>query len=300
MNTEERLLEQLTALNARLDRLEAKVDYAVERHRFLEDAIDELTPVGREAIGHLTPWFAELEAKGYVAVGNQLVGLIDRVVTTYGPDEVARLSDNIILLLDTVRSASQPDVLEVANEALDVVHHPEEVEPLGVFGMARATSDADVQRGMAMALQILRHLGRSHGSATPARESAATTQSTAPTARPAATPKAPAAPSTPPDQVVEWQGRRFDGGGFLLDPSDWDEQLAVAMAEQLGVQLDERSWAVVRWARDEFLATGTSPNVRRVASGSGVGTKAIYAMFPRSPGKTTAMLAGIPKPAGCV
>jgi tRNA 2-thiouridine synthesizing protein E len=57
---------------------------------------------------------------------------------------------------------------------------------------------------------------------------------------------------------------------------------------------------VLRWIRQDFLATGASPNVRRVAGGSGVGTRRMYELFPRTPGKTAAMLAGVPKPIGCV
>ena len=41
-------------------------------------------------------------------------------------------------------------------------------------------------------------------------------------------------------------------------------------------------------------------NVRRAASGSGVGTRRMYELFPKTPGKSAAMIAGIPKPAGCV
>jgi tRNA 2-thiouridine synthesizing protein E len=99
---------------------------------------------------------------------------------------------------------------------------------------------------------------------------------------------------------VTWEGRQFDAAGFLLDPGTWDEALAVKMAAALSLTLTDDHWTVLRWIRQDFLATGASPNVRRVAGGSGVGTRRMYELFPRTPGKTAAMLAGVPKPIGCV
>ena len=95
-------------------------------------------------------------------------------------------------------------------------------------------------------------------------------------------------------------GKRFTPEGFLVDANDWDRDLAGAMANALGLELGDEHWTVILWAREAYLSGGSSPNVRRVASGSGIGTKRIYELFPNSPGKTTARLAGIPKPAGCV
>jgi tRNA 2-thiouridine synthesizing protein E len=118
---------------------------------------------------------------------------------------------------------------------------------------------------------------------------------------PASSGTASAAPAAPnPAGPVTWEGRSFDAAGFLLDPGTWDEALAVKMASALGLTLSDDHWTVLRWIRQDFLATGASPNVRRVAGGSGVGTRRMYELFPRTPGKTAAMLAGVPKPIGCV
>ena len=50
----------------------------------------------------------------------------------------------------------------------------------------------------------------------------------------------------------------------------------------------------------DYADTHASPNVRRFAKGSGVGTGAVYKLFPGTPGKKVAMIAGVPKPVGCV
>lgn len=97
-----------------------------------------------------------------------------------------------------------------------------------------------------------------------------------------------------------WEGVAFHPNGFMVDPSDWTPELGEKMAGSLGISLTGAHWQVLNWARQHYLDTGVSPNVRRVSTGSGVGTKAMYDLFPKNPGKLTAMLAGIPKPVGCV
>ncbi len=310
----------LSVLAAKLDRIERKLDYVVERQRFVEDFIDEMIPVGREALAWGAEILGEAEQQGYVQVALELKQIADRIVETYGPGEVAELGGHIVELLDTFKNVTQPDVLEMANKATDVLHHADEMKPVGMFGVVRATGDQDVQRGMAVALQILKHLGQARGGDAPSRHAPAEraaspvrgqrTGAPRSTDKPAATPTpapsldaprpAAAALHPPAEETVEWMGKRFTPEGFLVDANDWDRDLAGAMAKALGLELGDEHWTVILWAREAYLSGGSSPNVRRGASGSGIGTKRIYELFPNSPGKTTAMLAGIPKPAGCV
>lgn len=295
-------------LARRLDALDRKLDLVLERQRFVEDLIAEGMPVVREVVRASAQNLAELEARGWFAVGRELWDGLDRFVRTTSPEEVRELSTNLGGALRTLRHLTAPEVLQVADEATEVLAHADEVAPVGMVGAVRATSDRDVQRGLGIALELLRHLGR-HPALEGARPAATPTARPAPerpAARPAPKPVSPAeacAPSSPPPapaEIVEWEGRRFDGAGFLLDPATWDEELARKMADGLGLSLTDEHWVVLRWARQDWASTGASPNVRRVAAGSGVGTKRMYELFPRTPGKTTALLAGIPKPVGCV
>lgn len=277
-------------LQEQLASIEAKLDYVVERQRFLEELIDDMMPVARDGLAVVATRLQELEDKGVFV-------------------EARRLADNAMDILDTVRNLTQPDVLGLANDATDVLHHSDDIAPIGLFGAMRATKDDDVQRGMALALALLQkigratHDGRNTGLATtgPARTKGEEMPAAAPrteTPRPIVVKSA--LPPEPDVGLVEWEGRRFHPDGFLADPSTWDEVLATKIAAGLGIVLAEPHWKVIRWARHEWQTTGASPNVRRLAIGSGVGTAAMYELFPKTPGKSCSMIAGIPKPVGCV
>ena len=89
--------------------------------------------------------------------------------------------------------------------------------------------------------------------------------------------------------------------GFLIDPSQWTEEVAVELARQEGIDpLTDRHWEVLRFMRSEFESKGTGPTVRVLGKSSGVPIKELYQLFPKGPAKLAAKIAGIPKPRGCI
>jgi tRNA 2-thiouridine synthesizing protein E len=89
--------------------------------------------------------------------------------------------------------------------------------------------------------------------------------------------------------------------GFLVDPSQWTEEMAVELARRESIEpLTDRHWQVIRFMRQQYEATGSGPNVRMLAKTSGIPVKELYQLFPRGPAKTAAKVAGIPKPRGCI
>ena len=89
--------------------------------------------------------------------------------------------------------------------------------------------------------------------------------------------------------------------GFLVDPSRWNEDIAVELARREGIDpLTDRHWQVIRFMRAEYEAKGTGPTVRVLGKTSGVPVKELYQLFPKGPAKLAAKVAGIPKPRGCI
>ena len=89
--------------------------------------------------------------------------------------------------------------------------------------------------------------------------------------------------------------------GFMTDPSQWSEELAVELARREGItELSDRHWQVIRFMRQEFFEKGTGPTVRMLGKTSGVPVKELYELFPKGPAKLAAKIAGIPKPRGCI
>jgi TusE/DsrC/DsvC family sulfur relay protein len=102
--------------------------------------------------------------------------------------------------------------------------------------------------------------------------------------------------------VTELRGRtvHVDDQGFLTDASEWDEDLARGLAAQIGIDLTEAHWKVIRFLRADFATQGETATARRVQTLGGVPVKEQFALFPKKPAKKMAYVAGLPKPRGCV
>jgi len=89
--------------------------------------------------------------------------------------------------------------------------------------------------------------------------------------------------------------------GFLEQPDQWNEAIAVELAKGEGIDpLTPPHWKVVHFMRTEYFEKGTGPTVRALGKTSGVSVKELYQLFPKGPAKVAAKIAGIPKPRGCI
>ena len=88
--------------------------------------------------------------------------------------------------------------------------------------------------------------------------------------------------------------------GFLTDPNEWDDDLGMVLAAQVGITLTEDHWQAIRFLRMDFEEQGETATLRRVSSVGGIPIKALFALFPQKPAKKMAYVAGLPKPHGCV
>jgi len=315
----------LAQVMARLDAIDARLDQIVDRQKKSDELFSEMTPILRDVMGTATVRLDELDKKGYFAFGREALGVADRVVTGFAPEDVRQLGDAVVGILQTVRALTQPNVLEIASQASEVLERSDQAEPLGLLGMVRATRDDDVQKGMAVMMDVMRHVGRAAravrdehrpsaadekkaklaGVLGPRKKKALGVERQLPpaVAARAAAPRepGPAAPSSRPREVAAViDGVAFGADGHLVDPKAWTEEIAVKVAAVQGVELDEARWAVVRFARADFVATNASPNIRRITQGTSLATKDLYTLFPKAPARTIARIAGIPKPAGCI
>lgn len=92
----------------------------------------------------------------------------------------------------------------------------------------------------------------------------------------------------------------FNAEGYMTDPHAWTPEIAEEIAAKEGIQLNERHWVVINFARAEFEANGEAPTLRRITKASGVDTKEMYSLFPNGPAKLAAKIAGLAKPTGCI
>jgi TusE/DsrC/DsvC family sulfur relay protein len=93
----------------------------------------------------------------------------------------------------------------------------------------------------------------------------------------------------------------IDDDGYMTDSSAWTKGIAMAFAKEQEIEeLTDQHYIVIEFMRKEFEENGTGPSIRKLNKQSGVSTKELYQLFPGGPAKKAALIAGIPKPQGCI
>ncbi len=96
----------------------------------------------------------------------------------------------------------------------------------------------------------------------------------------------------------------FDKEGYLVNPDDWNEALAVELAESEGISLNDDYWPVLRFIRDSFYEDGIVPDIRhavdflvRIQGGDKKSAKKyLFSLFPYGYAKQACRIAGMRRP----
>ena len=98
-----------------------------------------------------------------------------------------------------------------------------------------------------------------------------------------------------------------DEEGYLVNRTDWNEDVAKEMAKADNCDLSQNHWEVLNFLREYYDEYQIAPAVRVLtkAIGKKLGpdkgnSKYLYELFPYGPAKQACKYAGLPKPTGCV
>jgi tRNA 2-thiouridine synthesizing protein E len=87
----------------------------------------------------------------------------------------------------------------------------------------------------------------------------------------------------------------LDNDGFLVNPGQWDEDFAEAMAPEVGITdgLTPSHWDVLRFIRATYRETGSVPIVLKTCKAHNLSTKDLQTLFPSGYQRGACKLAGL-------
>ena len=109
-------------------------------------------------------------------------------------------------------------------------------------------------------------------------------------------------------QYLTWNEKPIpvDKNGYLLDYTQWEEDMVPLLAEQENIELTKAHWEVVRFVRAFYLEYDTSPAIRALVKAMAAehgpekgNSRYLQRLFKKGPAKQATKLAGLPKPAKC-
>jgi TusE/DsrC/DsvC family sulfur relay protein len=109
--------------------------------------------------------------------------------------------------------------------------------------------------------------------------------------------------------AIEVNGKtiELDEENYMVDLSEWNEDIAKVLAGQDSMDLTDNHWEVIKFLREYYQEFQIAPAVRVLTKeiGKKLGpdkgnSKYLYELFPYGPAKQACRFAGLPKPTGCI
>ncbi len=93
----------------------------------------------------------------------------------------------------------------------------------------------------------------------------------------------------------------LDDNGNLVNYTDWNEDVARALADVEGIELTPEHFEVLHYLREEYIDNGGNQPMERVIlkdmtkrTGRKLSSKDMYNLFPLAPSKQGNRIAGLP------
>ncbi len=140
--------------------------WLLEQLESARDLLGDLERITDEAVPALTQTLQRLEERGYFAFFAEALRIIDNIVGHYSPEDVRLLADNIVLIVDTIKELTQPDVMLLLQEFTDTfreVSEQAETADVSMRNIFRLLRDPHVRRGLVITMQTLRLISLGRG-----------------------------------------------------------------------------------------------------------------------------------------
>ncbi len=156
-------LEDLLHLLKRLIRSVRQLEWLLDQLESLQDLLSDATPLTQEAFLQLIEILDQLERKGYFAFFREVMRIVDIIVTSFTPEDVRLLGDNIVLILNTVKEMTQPEMMRLLHNLTSAYREAEEHSdalPTSTLALLNQMRDPEVRRGLALTMQMLKIVAR--------------------------------------------------------------------------------------------------------------------------------------------
>lgn len=148
----------LLRLVKRLARNTARIEQTLERFESVVDLVEDAGPLAGDVVSKATTALQTLDDKGYFEFTQHAFGVFDRVVTGFTNEDIDALADNVVLILNTVKDMTQPEIMGMLQRTAVALEEEVDETP-SMRQLLKLMRDPGVKRGMARFLRAMQSAG---------------------------------------------------------------------------------------------------------------------------------------------
>jgi len=154
--------DQLRELGIRVARNVGNFNTMLDTIGSAMDLLKDVGPIANEVIIDTTRKLHEFEQKGYFEFIREFGAIIDNIVTHYSVEDVRLLADNVVSILDTMKSLTQPEMLKSIGTAVKVVSsmETEDIPEYSIFRVMREINRPEMKKAWGFLHTFLMNMAR--------------------------------------------------------------------------------------------------------------------------------------------
>lgn len=149
-------LEDIIRVTKRIMRNTRNLEQMLDQLEGFADLTRELNPLSQDMFLILMTRLDEMERKGYFDFLRGGMEIMDEIVTNFTEEDVRQLGENVVLILQTVKEMTQPEIMQLLSSTASVMREEDIPEDVSMFYLLRQMRDPAVKRGLAKTLNVLR------------------------------------------------------------------------------------------------------------------------------------------------
>lgn len=155
-------IEDVKLLAFKLIRNVNNFSQVMDMFESITDLLKDVGPIVNEVGIDFTHKLNEFEQKGYFEFFKEIANIMDNIISSYPPEEVRALSENIVTILDTVRNITQPDMLHAINNAVSIFKNldTENIKEYSLWKAFREMNTPEMKRGIGFMITFLKNLSQ--------------------------------------------------------------------------------------------------------------------------------------------
>jgi uncharacterized protein YjgD (DUF1641 family) len=153
-------IDEVKGLVLRVLRNVENMNKFLELFESMNDLIKDASPIFNEVIIDFTKKMNEFDQKGYFEFFAEAGNVFDNIITHYKPEDVRELSDNIVNIIDTVRLATQPEVMAAINNGVKIYSsiEMENIPEYSIFKVMKEMNKPEMKRALGFFVTFMKNM----------------------------------------------------------------------------------------------------------------------------------------------
>ena len=126
----------------------------------MTDLAKDIAPIANEVIIDGTKKLHEFEQKGYFEFLTEMGHVIDNTITHFTKEDIRALADNVVTMLETVKSITQPEMLNSINNAVNIFSsmNVDDAPSYSVFKLMREMNQPEMKKALGFFVMFMKNL----------------------------------------------------------------------------------------------------------------------------------------------